>query len=311
MRRTSAFKQILPSCDSIAFACDFAAARKLDVAAMQLPAPIKSRTNARVKALRAAFSGDAGKPGDLVGIEGEHLVAEALRSHLPLETIFLREGSEAVLDRPALAGLVANNFAVLSAEVFASAVDTASPQGIAATLAIPSSKPQSPLPCIYLVIESLQDPGNLGTLLRSAEAFGIAQVFITPDTVNPWNPKTVRASAGSVFRMRIVRDKLADIAATLKASTTPLLAAVARSDRATPAMDAYLIAPCALMIGNEGAGLSPEALSLATSHIHIPCAVESLNAAIAGSLLMYESLRQNLLAQSTEDLATGKLATGS
>jgi len=62
-------------------------------------------------------------------------------------------------------------------------------------------------------------------------------------------------------------------------------------------MDAYLMAPCALLIGNEGAGLSAEALRLATRHVHIPCAVESLNAAIAGSLLMYESLRQNLLAE--------------
>jgi TrmH family RNA methyltransferase len=278
---------------------------------MQLPSPITSRTNARVKALRAAFSGDASKPGDILGIEGEHLIAEALRSHLPLETIFLREGSEAVLDRPALASLPTNNIAVLSREVFASAVDTAAPQGIAATLAIPAHTLPSPLPCIYLVIESLQDPGNFGTLLRSAEAFGIAQVYITPDTVNPWNPKTVRASAGSVFRIPVVRDKLANIAATLKSSNTPLFAAVAQSAHATPAMDAYLIAPCALMVGNEGAGLTAEALNLATSHIHIPCAVESLNAAIAGSLLMYESLRQNLLSQATEELVTGRLASGS
>jgi TrmH family RNA methyltransferase len=265
---------------------------------MQLAAPITSRTNARVKALRAAFNGDASRPGDLLGIEGEHLVAEALRSHLPLDTIFLREGSEAVLDRPSLALLPTNNIVVLSRDVFSSAVDTASPQGIAATLAIPKLAGPSPLPCVYLVIESLQDPGNLGTLLRSAEAFGIAQVFVTPDTVNPWNPKAVRASAGSVFRMPVIRDSLASIAGTLKASATPLFAAVAKSADAIPAMDAYLVAPCALMVGNEGSGLSSEALSFATSQIHIPCAVESLNAAIAGSTLMYEALRQNLLGES-------------
>jgi TrmH family RNA methyltransferase len=264
---------------------------------MNLPPPISSRTNARVKRLRAGFSGDASRAGELVSIEGEHLIAEALSSHLPLETIFIREGSEAVLDRPALSTLPSDNIVVLSRDVFASAVDTASPQGIAAAVAIPASKPHSPLPCVFLVVESLQDPGNLGTLLRSAEAFGIAQVYITPDTVNPWNPKAVRASAGSVFRMAVVRDTLANIAATLQSAGTPLHAAVAQSDRATPAMDAYLVAPCALMVGNEGAGLSAEALALATSHVHIPCAVESLNAAIAGSLLMYESLRQNTLSE--------------
>ena len=263
---------------------------------MQLPAPITSRTNTRVKSLRAGFSGDASCPGDLLSIEGEHLLAEALRSHLAIDTLFLREGSEAILDRPSLHGLTAQTTLVLSKDVFASAVDTAAPQGIAATLPIPSITPHTlPQPAIHLVIESLQDPGNLGTLLRSAEAFGIAQVWLTPDCVNAWNPKAVRASAGSVFRMPIVRDKLANIAAALTAADIQLFAAVARSAEATPAMDAYLIAPCALMIGNEGAGLSAEAIQLATARIHIPCAVESLNAAIAGSTLMYEASRQNIL----------------
>jgi TrmH family RNA methyltransferase len=261
---------------------------------MPLGAPITSRTNARVKSLRAAFSGEARRPGDLVGIEGEHLIAEALRSHLHLDTLFLREGSDSVLDRPALTGLPTSNLVVLSHDVFASAVDTASPQGIAATLAIPAVAPHDlTQPAVHLVLESLQDPGNLGTLLRSAEAFGIAQVFLTPDTVNPWNPKTIRASAGSVFRLPIVRDTLTNIAGHLQSASVPWHAAVANSTRATPSMEANLLAPCALLIGNEGAGLSPEALALATSHIHIPCAVESLNAAIAGSVLMYESLRQN------------------
>lgn len=271
-----------------------------------LPEPITSRTNTRVKALREAFSGDARHPGDLLAIEGEHLLAEAHRSSLPFDTIFLREGSESTLDRPALAGITPKNILVLSRDVFSSAVDTASPQGIAATVAIPAL-PSRDLsePAVHLVIESLQDPGNLGTLIRSAEAFGIAQIFLTPDCVNPWNPKTIRASAGSVFRMPTIRDALASIATALASAQVKLFAAVAQSADATPAMDAYLIAPCALMVGNEGAGISAQALALANARIHIPCAVESLNAAIAGSILMYESLRQNLLSLETGELATG------
>jgi TrmH family RNA methyltransferase len=266
---------------------------------MPFGAAITSRTNARVKALRMAFSGDARRAGEIVGVEGENLISEALRSGLAFETVFLKEGSEAVLERPNLAGLPVDKLVVLSREVFASAVDTASPQGIAATLAIPTLKAcDLAQAAVYLVLESLQDPGNLGTLIRSAEAFGIAQVFLTPDTVNPWNPKCIRASAGSVFRLPIVRASLNSIAAQFSAAAIPLYAAVVRSAQAKPSMDAYLIAPCALMIGNEGAGLSPEAMGLASSHIHIPCAVESLNAAIAGSILMYESLRQNLLSSS-------------
>ena len=168
---------------------------------------ITSKTNARVKALREAFSGDARKPGELLGLEGEHLLVEAARSGLTLRTIFVREGSEAVLQRPALAKMRAQEYVTLSRDVFASAVDTASPQGIAATVEIPQLQAgeREQRLAVKLVLEGLQDPGNLGTLLRSAEAFGVAQILVTPDTVNPWNPKTVRASAGSVFRVPVVR----------------------------------------------------------------------------------------------------------
>ena len=264
------------------------------LATVPLPAPITSRTNARVKALRAAFSGDARHPGELVGIEGEHLLAEALRSQLVLDTVFLREGSESILARPSLSSLRSANLVVLSRDVFASAVDTASPQGIAAGLPIPVIPPRDlSLPAVHLVLESLQDPGNLGTLIRSAEAFGIAQIFLTPDCVNPWNPKTLRASAGSVFRVPVVRQPLPEIVNSLRNANIPLHAAVAASADARSSIQAALTAPCALMIGNEGAGLSAAAVALATARVHIPCAVESLNAAIAGSLLMYESLRQS------------------
>ena len=264
---------------------------------MTLPPPITSRTNARVKTLRASFSGKASQPGELVGIEGENLIGEASRSGLTFDTIYIREGSDDVLDSPALAGLRAEQWVLVSKDVFASAVDTASPQGIAATLAIPSIEPIDPTenPGVVLVIEDLQDPGNLGTLIRSAEAFLIRQVFVTPATVNPWNPKAIRASAGSVFRMPIVRSTLPDIKTWSHAFGARLAAAVARTKDATPVMHARLLAPCGLMIGNEGAGLSVAALALSDERVNIPCAVESLNAATAGTTMMYEAFRQNLL----------------
>jgi RNA methyltransferase, TrmH family len=262
---------------------------------MKLLPTITSRTNARVKALRAASGGDASAPGDLLAIEGENLIAEALRSGVRFDTVFVREGSEAVLQRASLSGLEASNWAGLSKDVFASAVDTASPQGIVALIAIPelAAMDFEKSAGVVLVIESLQDPGNFGTLLRSAEAFGVTQVFVTHDTVNRWNPKAVRASAGSVFRVPVVRAPLVATKAFLGSFGYKLLAAVVQPD-ATPVTEASLLAPCALMVGNEGAGLSAAALALADGRIHIPCAVESLNAAIAGSTLMYEALRQNL-----------------
>jgi len=261
--------------------------------------PITSKSNARVKALRASFSGDASKPGDLLGIEGEHLIAEATRSGFILETLFLREGSEAVLNRPSLSGIEARSTLILSRDVFASAVDTSSPQGIAATLRI--SSPQTPAPSprsTALILEGLQDPGNLGTLIRSAEAFGAQQLFLTPDTVNQWNPKVVRASAGSVFRIPITRAPLHQIAAQLREQGITLYAAVAQSPNSISLLDTHFAPPAALMIGNEGAGLSPAALALAQHRIRIPCAVESLNAAVAGSTLLYEAMRQSLIRDS-------------
>jgi TrmH family RNA methyltransferase len=246
-----------------------------------------------VKSLRASFSGKPAQPGELLGLEGEHLIAEAIRSGLRLETLFVRDGSEAVLDRPALAGLDAHSTLVLSREVFASAVETTSPQGIAATILIPTPQPSAPQPqSITLILESLQDPGNLGTLIRSAEAFGAQQIFLTPDTVNPWNPKVVRASAGSVFRIPITRAPLAQIAAQLKQQGTILYAAVAQRPDSVSLLETTFAPHTAIMIGNEGAGLSDEALALAQHRVRIPCAVESLNAAIAGSTLLYEALRQ-------------------
>ncbi|HZL26870.1 MAG TPA: RNA methyltransferase [Acidobacteriaceae bacterium] len=263
---------------------------------MNLPSPITSRSNARVKALRAASGGDAAEPGELLAIEGENLIGEAIRSGVRFDTVFVREGNEDVLLRVSLAGLEAANWVVLSKDVFASAVDTASPQGIAALIAIPELAAMDfrDDPSIVLVIESLQDPGNLGTLLRSAEAFAVKQVFVTSDTVNRWNPKAVRASAGSVFRVPVVRAPLAATKEFLAGFGCKLFAAVAQSQDAMPVMEASLLAPCALLVGNEGAGLSAAALALADARVHIPCAVESLNAAIAGSTLMYEALRQNL-----------------
>ena len=263
---------------------------------MTLPQPIISRTNARVKALRAALSGKASQPGELLGIEGENLIVEAIRSQIRFDTVYVREGSENVLERSSLKGLQSNHWAVLSRDVFESAVDTASPQGIAATFNIPqlTHKDALPSPGVVLVLEDIQDPGNFGTLIRSAEAFQTSTVYVTSSTVNQWNPKAVRASAGSVFRIPITRGTLQQIKEWLAADGTRLHAAVAHAEDAISVMQASLLAPCAIMIGNEGAGLSATALNLADAQVHIPCFVESLNAAIAGSTLMYESFRQNL-----------------
>ncbi|HZQ44920.1 MAG TPA: RNA methyltransferase [Acidobacteriaceae bacterium] len=262
---------------------------------MQLPQPITSRTNAKVKALRAAFEGRASKPGEIVAIEGATLIGEAVRSGIRPETVFVRQGSEAVLEGfRELAGVPV---VVLSRDVFASAVDTNSPQGLAALVAIPEVRSGKHYTerGLVLVLEAIQDPGNLGTLLRAAEAFGASRLLITPETVNPWSPKALRASAGSVFRVPVRRMPLNEIGQWAEDEGIRVYAAVARANGAVSAIEADFAWPCAVMIGNEGAGLSEAALKIAGERIHIPCMTESLNAAAAGATLMYEAMRQRIV----------------
>jgi TrmH family RNA methyltransferase len=157
---------------------------------------------------------------------------------------------------------------------------------------------------LLLVAAGLQDPGNLGTLIRSAEAFGATAVLTTAGTVSEWNQKVLRASAGSVFRVPVVQVAAEQLIA-LKSQGLRLLAAVAPDSEfdsgSESAANADLTSACALMIGNEGAGLGEEWLALADVRITIPTPgrVESLNAAVAGSLLLYEASRQRAASQPT------------
>ncbi|ACO31973.1 MULTISPECIES: RNA methyltransferase [Acidobacterium] len=267
---------------------------------------VQSRHNSRVKELRAAFSHPGKGERGYIALEGELLLAEALRSGLAPAAVFIRSGQWEALERvaakaPSRAALDTAEILELPADIFSSAVDTESPQGIAALLAPPrfdwDDLFPAHAPALLLVTASLQDPGNLGTLIRSAEAFGASGILTLPGTVNLWNAKVVRASAGSVFRMPVVARCEEEVLARLAAQGVTLFATTADGD--LPATQAALTQPCALLIGNEGAGLTPHLLQAADARLAIPTPgpVESLNAAIAGSILLYEASRQRAASQ--------------
>jgi TrmH family RNA methyltransferase len=174
-------------------------------------------------------------------------------------------------------------------------VSTVSPQGIAALVEIPAhtQRKSDDHRGTTLVLEDIQDPGNLGTLLRSAEAFGVDEIFVTPGCANQWSPKVIRASAGSAFRNPARRMPIVEALRTLRAARIRIAGAVAQSAQATPSPRAQLSEPVAIVIGSEGAGLTQQALAWVDERVNIPCRIESLNAAIAGSLLLYEAQRQN------------------
>jgi TrmH family RNA methyltransferase len=255
---------------------------------------ISSRANARVKQLRGAFAGQARLSAGMVAIEGEHLLEEALRSGMVLKTVFVSERRE-------VPEMVPRGVEVLrlTEEVFGSVVETQAPQGIAALLVPPVFGIDDVMgvggaAALILVAAGLQDPGNMGTLVRSAEAFGATGVLTTPGTVSAWNQKALRASVGSVFRVPVVQVTASDLR-EVKARGVRLIAAVGSEDGGVVGVaEMDFRRPCAVMIGNEGAGLTEEWLEMSDARVTIPCPgdVESLNAAVAGSLLLYEASRQ-------------------
>ncbi len=254
---------------------------------------ISSRANARVKQLRAAFAGQARLSSGMVAIEGEHLVEEALRSGMVLKTVFVSERREVPKTVPRGVEMLR-----LTDEVFGSVVETQAPQGIAALMVPPVFGLDDVMgvdgAALILVAAGLQDPGNLGTLVRSAEAFGATGVLTTPGTVSAWNQKALRASVGSVFRVPVVGVGASELE-EVKARGVRLIAAVgAEGDGVVAAAEMDFRGACAVMIGNEGAGLAEEWMEMSDARVTIPCPgdVESLNAAVAGSLLLYEASRR-------------------
>jgi TrmH family RNA methyltransferase len=254
---------------------------------------ISSRANARVKQLRAAFQGHARLSGGMVAIEGDHLLKEALRSGMVLKTVFVSERREVPTIVPRGVEVLR-----LTEEVFGSVVETQSPQGVAALMVPPVKVLEDVVgsdgELLILIAVGLQDPGNLGTLVRSAEAFGAAGVLTTPGTVSAWNQKALRASVGSVFRVPVVGVGASEIE-RLKGQGVRLIAAVGADDSGVVAAQGMdFVSSCAVMIGNEGNGLGAEWLAMCDARVTIPCPglVESLNAGVAGSLLLYEASRQ-------------------
>ncbi len=185
-------------------------------------------------------------------------------------------------------------------EVLESVTDTVTPQGITAVIPFPNVPPAGD-PTLILVVDGLQDPGNLGTLLRAAEAAGTGQVILAPGTVDPYNPKVVRAGAGAHFRLPVTVTGDWGTIATL-VSERPVWLADAAATR--PYYDVEWMRPSALIIGSEAHGAGPEAHRLATGRITIPMAgdAESLNAAVAASVILFEARRQR-------DQAAGKSRT--
>jgi TrmH family RNA methyltransferase len=256
---------------------------------------VQSKQNARLKELRRALSRPARDGRGSAGIEGANLLHEALRAGLRVSCVFLAQEAHDPLEGLALPA--ETEVLLVARTLLNSCLDTESPQPLAALVEPPDwtwahlleRHPSTPL---IVVLAGLQDPGNLGTILRSAEAFGAHAVVSLPGTVSCWNQKAVRASAGSVFRLPVIQATAEECFEHLRNAGITILTTALLG--APPAPEVDLTKPIALLIGNEGNGVPAELAAQAAGAITIPCPgpVESLNASVATGVLLYEASRQ-------------------
>jgi RNA methyltransferase, TrmH family len=257
--------------------------------------PVTGRHNQRLKELRLAFRRAEFTARGECAIEGVKLIEEALRSGQHLESIFFSESARSLAEKLLLQINSSTETLLLPNALFKSIVPSETPQGVAALVKLRAFSSKELLDRSssgpFVVAAGLQDPGNLGTILRSAEAFGAAGIFLTEGTVSPYNSKVLRGSAGSIFRLPVLRITSAELIPLLRAQGVRLLAT--SSHRGTPLPKISWTLPLAIFIGNEGAGLPPAFVHQMDETLVIPQAaqVESLNAGVAASIVLYEAAR--------------------
>jgi RNA methyltransferase, TrmH family len=253
---------------------------------------IGSPQNPLVKEIRRSVHRGALTRDGFAVAETFHLLEEALRSGCEVGAVVVAESAWAGVEQYA-GRLRRVRLARTPDKLFGEIAATETSQGVIVLVRPPSwTIDRFFRGCaLVVVLDAVQDPGNAGTIVRSAEAFGATGVAFLKGSVCPWNPKTVRASAGSLFRVPVVTGiERPQMIETCRQNNVTLYAATAKSRSAASSTE--LTAPVAFVIGNEGRGLHREWTGQARE-ICIPTrGVESLNAAIAAGILLYEASRQ-------------------
>jgi RNA methyltransferase, TrmH family len=253
---------------------------------------IRSRSNPAVRALiRLAGSSRERRRTGTTLLEGERLVRAYAESGRKAETIL---ASESVLEDPAMRELIerlpAGEHLALPDAIFGAVSQLATAAGVAAVIRTPGPGPVQKPESGCLLLESIQDPGNLGSILRTAVAAGTRQVFLSPGSVFAWSPKVVRAGMGAHFFLSIFEG--VDLAEIARSFSGRIVATTPRSAASLFELD--LKGEVAWLFGNEGAGLSSRAKAIATTQAHIPMPgpAESLNVAAAAAICLFEQIRQ-------------------
>lgn len=252
---------------------------------------ITSPHNPKLKLIRAL----AGRPKErreagLFLAEGARLVEDALAAQWPFEfVLFSAETSKRGMKLVEQLKAEGVEVEEVQPDILRSASETESSQGVVAVLRL-RPLPMLPNPSFVLIPDQIRDPGNLGTLIRSAAAAGVDAVLIPPETTDPWAPKVVRAGMGAHFCLTVASTQWGEIDAFL----TGFNVFLADAEGQIPCWGADFTSKTALIVGGEAEGASGEARKLANVFVNIPMPgkIESLNAGVAGAVLMFEVVRQ-------------------
>lgn len=243
---------------------------------------ITSLKNPKVAAWKALKDRKGRRESGCFLVEGRKMVEEALASTFDVETVLVQEGME-------LPDGLTMPVYELPAHVLAAVCDTKTPQGIAAVVRM---KEQSALGKHIVVLDGVQDPGNVGTIIRTADAAGLNGVLLSNQCADVFSPKVLRATMGSIFRMNLrTTDDLPGELTKLREKGYSILSSQLDG---TPFYERQDVAErFALIIGNEGNGVSEQVQQTATHRVRLPMrgGAESLNAAIAAAIMMYELMR--------------------
>jgi len=262
---------------------------------------ITSRDNPRLReaARLIASSRDRRKLGRCV-LEGEHIVSVYYQRYGAPETLIVAESAVAKPQVRALMDAVPPTRTLIVAEAAWTNLGQL-PAAVDALAVVPAPKAEFRQAADFcLLLEDVQDPGNVGSILRSAAAAGVAQVFLSPHCAFAWSPKVLRAAQGAHFHLEIYED--IDLAAWARDYRAGVVAAVPVGGESL--FVAKLMQPVAIAIGNEGSGLSAALLEVTTRRVTIPMpgGFESLNAAAAAAIVLFESVRQSAAQSRTPSL---------
>ncbi len=246
---------------------------------------ITSARNPKVLFWRSLKDRKAREASGCFLVEGVRMVREALASSFPVDIVLVREGFTAMPSVPKETPVCS-----MPAHVFDSVSDTKTPQGIAAVVR------RQPIPLhgrFLLALDGVQDPGNVGTIIRTADAAGFDGLILSPECADPFSPKVLRSSMGSIFRMGLsFPPSLPDALRDLRAGGYSILSSQLDGDLFYERKN--VAGSFVLIIGNEGAGISPAVQAEATHRLRLPMrgGAESLNAAVAAGIMMYELMRE-------------------